>query len=91
MDQVYMAALQVMRQRRLADVGVPHAGAEAVLRRHLLPARTSLRSCSARAPMNGASAERHALMERIAGELALNIGESGARPEARQPLSGGSR
>ncbi len=36
------------RQRRLADVGVPDAGAEAVLRRHLFSAGQSLRAAGLR-------------------------------------------
>ena len=44
LDQIYMTAVQLMtRPRRLADVGVPDARPQAVLRRHLLPAGRSLR------------------------------------------------
>ena len=42
LDQIYMTAVQALTgPGRLADVGLPHAGPAAVLRRHLLPAATT--------------------------------------------------
>ncbi len=42
LDAIYMSAVTALTgQRRLADVGLPHPGSAAVLRRHLLPARTA--------------------------------------------------
>ena len=48
LDQIYMNAVQMLtRQRRLADVRVPHARPEAVFRRHLLPAARIATACRA--------------------------------------------
>ena len=46
LDEIYMAATQVMTQpRRLAQLALPDPGPAAVLRRHLLPARGPPRAC----------------------------------------------